>query len=402
MGLMDRDYWKSKGKKDVPSNKVSPEVARKMASLQDQIDKQLKKNPNHVERIGRRPSGPSEKISLENKIYNPREFRSSSQDSAISSAWNKERSLPQNPFKKILTYRSLYISLFIVMIALSFIIERGVTFEAIRNKIEIFLTKKNGSIINATASLAQSKDIIPGIIATSQTDFKNSLEIIDIGIDIPSDSQNFERYSTNHDFYYDKEHTNGSIAYRVISIDKEKNILNGKVNFYMWGASSAIKTSITRMENQLCPSKIERFEDKDDKKECEKRLGDNMSVSIATELGKPIRLRLHSKKENLLSGYYLNEFGKQMEIGGFKIPADAMIRNVLTHSLHFIGTISDCDEIKPFKIIISSVKNNGINGSASSHKMDPKFVCNSRVFNRSSNREIQQGTILIEKTIPKK
>ena len=40
---------------------------------------------------------------------------------------------------------------------------------------------------------------------------------IDVEIDIPIDSKNFERYSTNHDFYYDKEHTNGSIAYKVIS-----------------------------------------------------------------------------------------------------------------------------------------------------------------------------------------
>lgn len=36
MELMDRDYWKNRGKKETPSNKVTPEVARKMASLQEQ------------------------------------------------------------------------------------------------------------------------------------------------------------------------------------------------------------------------------------------------------------------------------------------------------------------------------------------------------------------------------
>lgn len=47
MGLLDRDYWKNKGKPEQPkknTNKVSPQLARKMAILQQQIDDQLKKN----------------------------------------------------------------------------------------------------------------------------------------------------------------------------------------------------------------------------------------------------------------------------------------------------------------------------------------------------------------------
>jgi len=404
MGLMDRDYWKNRGKKETPTNKVSPEIARKIASMQEQIDKQLNKNPNHIERIAKRPTEQSDSSSFKEKIYNPKEFRSSSTN-LRGDQFGSARSASSSSISKFvskLNNRYLYFVLVVVMIASSFIVERGLTFEAFKNKIEIFLKKEDGSIVNATAALATSKDIIPGIIATSQTEFKNPLGTIDVEIDIPSDSKNFERYSTNHDFYYDKEHTNGSIAYKVISVDKDKNILNGKVNFYMWGATLPITTSITRIDKQLCPSKVERFENQDDKSECEKRLGHNMSAFIKTELGKPIRLRLQSKQDGILSGYYFNEFGKQVEIGGFKIPSDAKLKNVLTHSMHFVGKISDCDEIQPFKIVVSKVKNNDVSGASFAHKSDPNFVCKNHVMNSVASNKIQQGTRSIDKSTLKK
>ena len=404
MGLMDRDYWKNKGKKETPSNKVTPEVARKIASMQEQIDKQLNKNPNHIERIAKRPTEQTDSSSFKEKIYNPKEFRSSSTNQR-GDQFGSVRSTSSSSISKFvskLNNRYLYFVLVVAMIASSFIVERGLTFEAVKNKIEIFLKKEDGSIVNATAALVTSKDIIPGIIATSQTDFKNTLGTIDVEIEIPTDTKNFERYSTNHDFYYDKEHTNGSIAYKVISVDKDKNILNGKVNFYMWGATLPITTPITRIDKQLCPSKVERFENKDDKSECEKRLGHNMSVFIKTELGKPIRLRLQSKQDGVLSGFYFNEFGKQVEIGGFKIPSDAKLKNVLTHSLHFVGKISDCDEIQPFKIVVSKVKNNDVSGASFAHKSDPNFICKNHVVNGVTSNKIQQGTLSIEKNNSKK
>jgi hypothetical protein len=188
----------------------------------------------------------------------------------------------------------------------------------------------------------------------------------------------------------------------VVSIDKEKNILNGKVNFYMWGATLPITASITRIDKQLCPSKVERFENKDDKSECEKRLGHNMSAFIKSELGKPIRLRLQSKQDGILSGYYFNEFGKQVEIGGFKIPSDAKLKNVLTHSMHFVGKISDCDEIQPFKIVVSKVKNNDVSGASFAHKSDPNFVCKNHVVNSVVSNKIQQGTTTIVEKSKKK
>lgn len=397
MGLMDRDYWKNKGKNEAPSNKVSPKVAKKMATLQEQINKQLNKNSNHIEKILKRQTEQTDSSFLKENIYNPKEFRSSSTNQR-SDQFDTSRNTISSSISKfilILNNRYLYFALVMLMIASAFIVERGLTFEAVKNKIETFLMKENGSIINATAALATSKDIIPGIIATSQTEFKNPLGTIDVEIEIPVDSKNFERYSTNHDFYYDNKYTNGSIAYKLISIDKDKNILNGKVNFYMWGATLPITTSFTRIDKQLCPSKVERFENKDDKSECEKRLGHNMSAFIKTELGKPIRLRLQSKQDGILSGYYFNEFGKQVEIGGFKIPSDAKLKNMLTHSMHFVGKISDCGEIQPFKIVVSKIKNNDVSGTSFAHKSDPNFVCKNHVMNTVASNKIQQGTVII-------
>ena len=398
---MDRDYWKNRGKIETQSNKVSPKVARKMASLQEQIDKQLNKNPNHIERFPNRQNEQVESNFLKVKSYNHKTSSTHQRSDQFATSKNDNRS-PINNFVSKLNNRFVYFALVVAIIVSSFIVDRGFTFETIKNKIEIFLKKEDGSIVNATTALATSKVIIPGIIATSQTDFKNTLGTIDVDIDIPIDSINFERYSTNHDFYYDKEHTNGSIAYKVVSVDKDNNVLNGKVNFYMWGATLPITTSITRIDKQLCPSKVERFENEDDKRECEKRLGHNMSAFIKTELGKPIRLRLQSKQDGILSGYYFNEFGKQVEIGGYKIPSDAKLKNVLTHSLHFVGEISDCNEIQPFKIVVSKVKNNDVSGVSFAHKSDPTFICKNHVMNSVVSNKIHQGTILVEKNISNK
>ena len=401
MGLMDRDYWKNRGKIETQSNKVSPKVARKMASLQDQIDKQLNKNPNNIERFPNRQNEQVESNFLKEKSYNHKTSSTHQRSDQFATSKNDNRS-PMNNFVSKLNNRFVYFALVVTYSVSSFIVDRGFTFETVKNKIEIFLKKEDGSIVNATTALATSKVIIPGIIATSQTDFKNTLGTIDVDIDIPIDSINFERYSTNHDFYYDKEHTNGSIAYKVVSVDKDNNVLNGKVNFYMWGATLPITTSITRIDKQLCPSKVERFENEDDKQECEKRLGHNMSAFIKTELGKPIRLRLQSKQDGILSGYYFNEFGKQVEIGGYKIPSDAKLKNVLTHSLHFVGEISDCNEIQPFKIVVSKVKNNDVSGVSFAHKSDPTFICKNHVMNSVVSNKIHQGTILVEKNISNK
>lgn len=398
---MDRDYWKNRGKIETQSNKVSPKVARKMASLQDQIDKQLNKNPNNIERFPNRQNEQVESNFLKEKSYNHKTSSTHQRSDQFATSKNDNRS-PMNNFVSKLNNRFVYFALVVTYSVSSFIVDRGFTFETVKNKIEIFLKKEDGSIVNATTALATSKVIIPGIIATSQTDFKNTLGTIDVDIDIPIDSINFERYSTNHDFYYDKEHTNGSIAYKVVSVDKDNNVLNGKVNFYMWGATLPITTSITRIDKQLCPSKVERFENEDDKQECEKRLGHNMSAFIKTELGKPIRLRLQSKQDGILSGYYFNEFGKQVEIGGYKIPSDAKLKNVLTHSLHFVGEISDCNEIQPFKIVVSKVKNNDVSGVSFAHKSDPTFICKNHVMNSVVSNKIHQGTILVEKNISNK
>ena len=127
-----------------------------------------------------------------------------------------------------------------------------------------------------------------------------------------------------------------------------------------------------------------------------------MSAFIKTELGKPIRLRLQSKQDGILSGYYFNEFGKQVEIGGYKIPSDAKLKNVLTHSLHFVGEISDCNEIQPFKIVVSKVKNNDVSGVSFAHKSDPTFICKNHVMNSVVSNKIHQGTILVEKNISNK
>jgi hypothetical protein len=175
MGLMDREYWKKKGKKETPTNKVSPEIAKKIATMQEHIDKQLNKNPNHIVRIAKRPTERFESNSIKETIYNPKEFRSSS-TSEHGDQFGSSRSTSSSSISNLVSKlhnRYLYFLLVVVMIASSFIVERGLTYEAVKNKIEIFLKKEDGSIVNATAALATAKDIIPGIIAISQTDFKN-------------------------------------------------------------------------------------------------------------------------------------------------------------------------------------------------------------------------------------
>jgi hypothetical protein len=78
------------------------------------------------------------------------------------------------------------------------------------------------------------------------------------------------------------------------------------------------------------------------------------------------------------------------------------LKNVLTHSLHFVGKISDCDEIQPFKIVVSKVKNNDVSGASFAHKSDPNFICKNHVVNGVTSNKIQQGTLLIEKNNSKK
>ena len=135
---MDRDYWKNRGKKETPSNKVSPEVARKIASMQEQIDIQLKKNPNHIERIAKRTTGQSESNSFQEKTYNPKEFRSSNSNQR-GNQFGNARSTSSSAISKLvskLNNRYLYFVLVVVMIASSFIVERGLTFESVKNKIK--------------------------------------------------------------------------------------------------------------------------------------------------------------------------------------------------------------------------------------------------------------------------
>ena len=317
--------------------------------------------------------------------YNPKEFRGSSGSSVNKAPESKAK-------KRHFSGRRFWYWLLLIISAISAIaVERVLTFETIKTKFEIFLRKSEGSPIKAIENLINSKDIIPGITAAAQTNFRKTFKTIDIEFSIPNVNEALSRYSLHTDFYFEGPDGNGSIAFKILNFDAKKNVVDGKIDLYMWGAVSPIYGDDAKRELQHCPAHVKRALEVSDSRECAAKLSHNMSVLTRTAMGKPIKIRLVNKENDAIHGFYTNEFGKQMMIGGFNIAPGARIKNLVTHSIHYPGTISDCEEMKPVSFEIISVKNDGVVGSMFAHKLDDKYECKGRVIANAKNGKIILG-----------
>ncbi|NBX54046.1 MAG: hypothetical protein EBT70_03085 [Betaproteobacteria bacterium] len=337
MGMMDRDYWRDKYNKNTSQKTASPTVAKFMADMQSQID-----------------------------------------------------SLTQK--KRARNRKLLILTLSILLILSTYFMERVGSLEALKTKIQIYLKRNNDSPINTISGIASSKDIIPGILATGQTDFSKQLGVVELEVDLKTAVKNNVRYSIHNDFYYDKDGTNGSIALKIVNVDEKNGTYSGKLNVYMWGAILPITTPISRIDKQICPAKITYSKSEDDKRECEMRLGHNMSTFIKGNISKPLRLKMDFRAKEKMLASYQDESGEYIEIAGFTIPKDAKIKNVITHTLHFTGVISDCLEIQPIEFRIQSIKNDGISGRSSLHKQNSQFSCINNVYSKDASGVITMGT----------
>ena len=366
MGIMDRDYWREKHN---PKKKAAGDGKGTFKFLDRKVE-----------------------------IYNPKAFRGSGKNTTNTYQRNLSTGSVGSFFGRVLNRRTIYLLLLVVMIVSTFVAERSLTVQSVWEKFNIFLQKENGSLIRATARLASSKDIIPGIISTAQTDFKNNFGMVDIEIDLSKATPDGERYSSNHDFYFDTKtadgrNMNGSIAYRVLSLESDKKTLNGKVNLYMWGANSPLQGRSSRMDKQICPSSITRNSDKDDEMKCDTRLAHNISLLVKSDITKPIKLRLVRRDNTNLMAYFIDHKNYITEIGGFKVSKDAQLKNVVTHTLHLDGKISDCAEMKPISFQILSVSNSGLKGSSSIHKADEKFECKDKIKGAINKGKIIQSVV---------
>jgi hypothetical protein len=368
MGLMDRDYWKNKGKPEDQTNKVSPRTKRAMDSLQESFDKGVTKDPNLIDRIPKRRDDEST-----SPYYNPKEFRGS------------------KTLAKRFRLKWIYWLLLIATVVSVIAVERGITIEAIKTKLSVFYQQSDGSIINATKSLFASKDIIPGIIATAQTDFKTNLGIVDIEIDPIKAVLNYDRYNIAHNFHYEKNGMGGAIGMKILSVDRVKNSINARVGMHMWGAKSQFASSLGKLDQQICAGDLIRGDKADDRLECKGNLAFAISSQIKMDFGSILRLRLDFRNPEKIVGHYSTDGKNFSELGGFNLYAPVQPKKSITHSLGAGGVVSDCAELLPVEFVTVAVKNNSSFGSTFVHDKEKSFECNARVINRVIDKKVAQG-----------
>jgi hypothetical protein len=244
---------------------------------------------------------------------------------------------------------------------------------------------------NKSISQPSEKLILPGIMATAQTDFTSDLNKIEFSIDYGKNkfTHDYNRLSLNTDFFIEKGQ--GSVAFEIININEEKNTVKIKTTFYMWGAVSKELFYKTIYAGQLCEGSIVRQEKTDDKISCNGVIGDAMTITFDLELYKPVKFRLDFEKNIITANYYDNE-GVINSIGLFRIRSDEKIKKIITNTLHFTGSIADCNEIKPINFKIFDLRNNGKKGDSFSHQKEINFECHNQIINQTSKKEIILGS----------
>lgn len=369
MGIMDRDYWKNKGKPEDQTNKVSPRVKRAMDSLQESFDRKAKDKSNLIDRIPKRGDE-----SIRASHYNPKEFRGSNKASTkFNIKW-------------------IYWGAILIGVLATIAMERGISIDSLRTKFQIIKEKYNGSLLDTIKEAISGKDIIPGILLVAQTDFKTPLKRVEIEIDLSKALENYDRYGVGQDFYYEKKGVNGSIGYRILSLDKEAGYVNGKVGMLMWGAESPFAASLTHLDNQVCAGNVVRgTSEKDDKVECGNSYAFAMSAKTRHPLGKNFKVALDFTERDKVRGFYSDESGGLRELGGFNLYPNMKPQSLLTHNLSFSGVISDCKELKPIEFALVKIKNGIDTGQSFPHGTDKNFECHTILSAKVSKGKILQS-----------
>jgi hypothetical protein len=328
MGLMDRDYWKERHRGNSNSK-------------------------------------------VKDAYYNPKEFRKSLKARAR------------------FNFKWIYWAVILIGVGATIAMERGITIESLKTKAEVIRAKYDGSIFDAIREIFDAKDIIPGILLVAQTDFKGPMKRVEVEIDLSKALDNFERYGVGQDFYYENKGVNGSIGYRVTSIDKKNGYVNGKVVMLMWGAESPFAASLTHLDNQICSGNIVRGkENKNDKLECGNSYAFSMSTKTRHKIGNNFKIALDFTEKDKLRGYYADDEGNLKELGGFNLYPSMKPKPLLTHNLSFSGVISDCREMKPIEFSIGKINNGNDVGKSFAHQVDKAFECNSRLALRIAGGKI--------------
>jgi hypothetical protein len=244
---------------------------------------------------------------------------------------------------------------------------------------------------NKSISQPSEKLILPGIMATAQTGFTSDLNRVEFSIDYGKNkfTHDYNGFSLNTDFFIEKRQ--GSVAFEIININEEKNTVKIKTTFYMWGAEAKELFYKTLYAGQLCEGSIVRKEKIDDEISCNGVIGDAMTITFDLELHKPVKFRLDFDKNIITANYYDNE-GVINPIGLFRIRSDEKIKKIITNTLHFTGSIANCNEIKPINFNIFDLKNNGKKGDSFSHNKDIKFECHNQIINQIGKKGINLGS----------
>jgi len=310
---------------------------------------------------------------LKSAYFNPKEFRGSGD------------AQPRSRGKWI-----IWILLIATGVSAVFV-ERGWTPETLLRKANIFFEMSDGDLIETAKSIISAKTIIPGVISTAQTGFKDDFKEVVIEFNPNQLIAAGYRYSTSHDFYATTEKMQGSISYRVQSGKPDSKTIKGEVIIHMWGFKSSIFGYNSRRTLQICPETIKQSSRLDDERQCGADLATGIAKIIETENGKTIKLKLRQTKDGEIKGFYVNDKGEDDLVGGFKLRDGDTIKNVMTHTLHFKGEVSDCKEIEPIVFEITSVKNNERQGDSFLHQTGQEFACKDQVKSR-----VRSGRIVHE------
>ena len=296
-------------------------------------------------------------------IYNPKEFR----------GWRNRLSANKKSI--------LYIFVIIALITASFVIDNGYNLKYILKKIGIVYRQGNISIANADDLGVSTKRIIPGLFSDNQVDFTNNIDDLEVKFKLADNINNLQKYAFRVQIYgLDAKRVHGKVIYQVSRADYDT--VNARVSFLMWGAQSLIASPMAKRDVDVCSSEIKRKQEKDDQEVCQNELQYNIAMNVKTKPTDVLKIRIKLlDKRTLSASYGINE-DEYTEIGRYKFDYDLVLGKSAITNLHYLGKIFECEEMRPIKIVVSSIENRGIRGRTYFHSEDNLFHCKNRVISK--------------------
>lgn len=300
---------------------------------------------------------------LKAMIYNPKEFR----------GWRSRLSANKKPI--------LYIFAIIALITASFIIDDGYNLKYILKKIGIVYKQGNISIGNMDDHGASTKRIIPGLFSNNQVDFTNNIDDLEVKFKLTDNINNLQKYAFRVQIYgSDAKKVHGKVIYQVAKADYDA--VNAKISFLMWGAQSLIASPMAKRDVDVCSSEIKRKEEKDDQEVCKNELQNNITMNIKTKPTDVLKIKIKLLDKRTLSAFYGINEDEYTEIGRYKFDYDLVLGKSAIANLHYLGKILECEEMRPIKIVVSSIGNGGIRGRTYFHSEDNLFDCKNKVVSK--------------------